>query len=742
MPRRAPEAHLAIDARQRILEFDHGAEVLLGLAREAAQGQLCYEVVRGADRLGSPVCGPECPGLAALRSGKLSAAVDLDVPSSNGAEHLSCRLTALPLEAGGAVVSLSRQGARGARERRTAPGAISMTDDLAALATLMSALADAPFAEGLQHALELVREATGSHVTELFLTEPGGQGMVLTCHSGTFRQAFTQELRFGKGEGFPGRVLASGAPLFTGALQEDDRYLRERVKEAGFTAYACAPVHHAGKVVGSIGVAYRDIDPTALEHARAFLRLVGAPLGTAVQAALAEQLAAAANIPSGAEPDETLALLLRQMISASDADAGELRLLPIDQSSVPGGAAYLGVEAPYCHPLRTGRLSDCPVLHEGHGVLRCGRPNSWPTQCRAGRASTGHRMCVPLQEAGVPIGVVSLWRRRAEPLPSRNLVKVETLALTASRLAAQARAVQRAEQRTRSVRNAYDRTTAPARRRAGGDHRPANSPSEALASAHVHVRCFGPFQVWLDGAALLPPDFGRRKALTLLKILIANHAKPIARDALVEALWPGANPATKTTQLHVLVHVLRKLLRPAPDAPDDGASSPFVVTGDESYTFASAAAWIDTVEFRALATAAARARSAGRSDEAIAAAAAAAALYRGDFMEDEPYAEWCWQERETLRETCLDVVALLAELLGSRSEWERSLPYLRLALRLDPLRETMHRDLMYALWAAGRRDEALHQFHLCEDLLARELGVGPLPETARLAARIRELPLP
>lgn len=737
MPARAPAARLVVDADQRIVEFDHGAEVLLCFPRERALGRLCYEVVRGGDRAGSPVCGPGCPGLAALRGGKLRAAVDLHVPAHGRPERLACRLTALPEEAGGAVVSLTPRGSRGGDQRSVAPGPGSMTDDLAALATVMSALAGSPVEDGLQHALELVREATGADVAELFLTEPSGRGLVLTCHAGTFRQAFTEELRFGLGEGFPGRVLASGAPLFSRSLQDDDRYLRERVKEAGFTAYACAPLHHAGKVVGSIGVASRAADPAALEHAEAFLRLVGAPIGTAVQAAFSQQLAATANVPANTAPGEALVLLLEQMIAAADADAGEVRLLPVDQGSPPGGGANLGAEAPACLPLRTGRLTDCPVLGEGHGVLRCGRPASWPTQCRAGRASAGHRMCVPLEEAGAPIGVVSLWQRHAVPLPSKDLVKVETLAVAAGRLAAQVRAAKRVGHPGHPEKG----EPAPALV-GGGSQQPGATLGAGVAQGapRVHVRCFGPFRIWLDGAALLPQDFGRRKALTLLKVLIANHGRTVAADALIEALWPGANPATKTSQLHVLVHVLRKLLEAEESAPASGAA--LVVTEGDGYAFVGSGAWIDKAEFRTLAAAAVRAQSAGRAEEAIAAGEAAVALYRGDFMEDEPYADWCWQERETLRETCLEVAGLLAGLLGARSGWERAVRHLRLALRLDPLREALHRDLMHALWAGGRRDEALHQFILCEELLARELGVGPLPETVRLADRIRELPGP
>ena len=39
---------------------------------------------------------------------------------------------------------------------------------------------------------------------------------------------------------------------------------------------------------------------------------------------------------------------------------------------------------------------------------------------------------------------------------------------------------------------------------------------------------------------------------------------------------------------------------------------------------------------------------------------------------------------------------------------------------------------MYALWSAGRRDEALRQYEICRDTLIRDLDVAPLQETEDL----------
>src|SRR6202007_2243284 len=51
---------------------------------------------------------------------------------------------------------------------------------------------------------------------------------------------------------------------------------------------------------------------------------------------------------------------------------------------------------------------------------------------------------------------------------------------------------------------------------------------------------------------------------------------------------------------------------------------------------------------------------------------------------------------------------------------------------LDPLQEAAHRDLMSVYVESGRRGAALRQYQICVDMLRRELGVEPEPETKRL----------
>ena len=146
------------------------------------------------------------------------------------------------------------------------------------------------------------------------------------------------------------------------------------------------------------------------------------------------------------------------------------------------------------------------------------------------------------------------------------------------------------------------------------------------------------------------------------------------------------------------------------------------------------------MEFKAYVAIAKKMESRANSEVAVSAYKSAVLLYRGDFLEEELFADWCWAKREDLREIYFDTTKRLNALCVKAGNWEEGATYLRLALRIDPLREEFHRELIRCLWALGRRDEALRQYKICREGLSRELDVSPLPETEKLVQQIRRRP--
>ncbi|MDP9482690.1 MAG: bacterial transcriptional activator domain-containing protein, partial [Chloroflexota bacterium] len=107
---------------------------------------------------------------------------------------------------------------------------------------------------------------------------------------------------------------------------------------------------------------------------------------------------------------------------------------------------------------------------------------------------------------------------------------------------------------------------------------------------------------------------------------------------------------------------------------------------------------------------------------------AAVRLYRGDLVECLDLECFAF-DRERLSDAYEDALALVAEhrLLGGDFDGARDAADELLAR--DPLREEAHATLIRIYGRTGTRPQVLRQYRRMTELLDRELGVEPLPET-------------
>ena len=272
--------------------------------------------------------------------------------------------------------------------------------------------------------------------------------------------------------------------------------------------------------------------------------------------------------------------------------------------------------------------------------------------------------------------------------------------------------------------------------------RPLEGPCPAAGYSdrrYLWAYVLGPFRLYVDGAVAQPQRWRRRQAVVLLKYLLAQRRRRVHREELVDLLWPETSLDTGLQRLKVVVYFLRRQLEPK------GRRTPRVLlTEGESYALDLDLVWVDSDAFDDLAEQGDRLWDQGKDQEALERYRQATLLYRGEFMADEPYSDWCFMERERMRERFIEVQLRQAKLYCRRSLYARAVESYRRALGADPCREVLHRGLMESLWRQGRRDEALRQYRLCRRVLAQEMGTEPSPETHRLYRRIAasQEPLP
>jgi len=100
-------------------------------------------------------------------------------------------------------------------------------------------------------------------------------------------------------------------------------------------------------------------------------------------------------------------------------------------------------------------------------------------------------------------------------------------------------------------------------------------------------------------------------------------------------------------------------------------------------------------------------------------------LYRGDFLADEPYAEWALDERGRLRDLAARVLHALARIDEQADDLEAAYLHLRRLAELEPLDIHVQRDLLAVCLRRGRRTEARRRYDALWRRSMRELGHEP-----------------
>ncbi len=208
---------------------------------------------------------------------------------------------------------------------------------------------------------------------------------------------------------------------------------------------------------------------------------------------------------------------------------------------------------------------------------------------------------------------------------------------------------------------------------------PAQPRRNGVAAEQAVVRCFGRFTIAVGGADI-DLTAVKPRARTALRMLAVSRRRPVHREVLVGALWPGADVRTGTRNLHVVVSSLRHLLEP--DAVRGGAT--LVAREGEAYCLAlPAGADCDLDTFDARLAEGRTARDAGDLDAAVRAFDGALAAYAGELLPEDGPADWVVDERDRLRLAAASAAMALGEVHQRLGDWAAAAEACERGIQLD-----------------------------------------------------------
>jgi DNA-binding SARP family transcriptional activator/TolB-like protein len=237
----------------------------------------------------------------------------------------------------------------------------------------------------------------------------------------------------------------------------------------------------------------------------------------------------------------------------------------------------------------------------------------------------------------------------------------------------------------------------------------------------TYLRLLGRFTVAHDEAFLKAVRLSTRKAGALLAVLAMSPQQTCTREELGALLWGSSSDAQARQSLRQAIHLLRKDLH-----------ADIVDAGGDAIRLQPGRVWVDALHFEALS-----------ASGAFADLERAAALVQGEFLAgfdlaEEAFEDWLRHQRrhfETAGTGAFEGLALECDRLGKGVQAVATAERL---LAIDPLREDWQR-LALRLYARHRGPaEALAQAKTFSNLLQRELGVEPEPQTRALIEEIKK----
>jgi DNA-binding SARP family transcriptional activator len=231
----------------------------------------------------------------------------------------------------------------------------------------------------------------------------------------------------------------------------------------------------------------------------------------------------------------------------------------------------------------------------------------------------------------------------------------------------------------------------------------------------LSVRVLGECSVLRGGEPLTTADWAYGKPRELLFLLMSSA--PLSKSAIGKAIWPELVAHQLRNAFHTALRDLRRALG------DPG----WVVFAGGRYTFDRRRAYSFDLEVYEEALAAARLSRSGAA--ALPHLERAIGSYAGDFGVGLPDALWVHERREDLRRSYAGALSAAARILAGTGQGPRAAELYRRLVRLEPLDEGAHRELMRTLGRLGEVGRAARVYDDLVDRLRSELGVGPAPQT-------------
>lgn len=247
----------------------------------------------------------------------------------------------------------------------------------------------------------------------------------------------------------------------------------------------------------------------------------------------------------------------------------------------------------------------------------------------------------------------------------------------------------------------------------------------------LRVNMLGRFRLFRGNTEIPDEAWKSKKAKILFKYLVNNRNRGfITRDVLMELLWPEEDPAKSINRLHDALYALRKVIEP--DSRGGGNTMHLLREGDSYMISIGEEGMVDVDEFR-------REKELGKKEKdpekAVVHFLNAEAFYKGDFLEEDRYMEWCKEERASLKEEYLNLLARIMEYHDSKGDYAKTIEYAGKYLKAEKFTDDIYQQLMILYYQMGNKPMIIKTYEKYKDNM-KELGFSISREVEELFQKL------
>lgn len=248
----------------------------------------------------------------------------------------------------------------------------------------------------------------------------------------------------------------------------------------------------------------------------------------------------------------------------------------------------------------------------------------------------------------------------------------------------------------------------------------------------IRVQTLGQFRLWLGEKEVGDKEWQREKAKELFQLFITLN-EPIAKDEIMQILWPNQDKKSADRDFKVALNSLLHVLEPMRKAR---AASFFIIRDGIYYGLnPKAVIEVDTAHFQEWIQVGLNETDSKKVSHFL---DRGLTLYQGDYLPDRRYDDWCISKRESLLVYFLRGAEKMAQLMVREENYEAAIYWCEKIIERDRTWEEAYRLLMYCYYRKNNRPQAMRWFQKCVEVLQEELGVSPLEPTQHMYEMIVE----